>query len=207
MPFGLRRSSAWRHADGYARRPDPGGLPQVRHGAVSLPAHAIRPIAGRAPGPRADGSAPGDRISAASPVLHDAIVSGCMASDLWRIACGWLRPSRPGAVQSKIAYLLAYSPRMRTDGDAPWGATREWRRKPLKLLKTDSAVPTRPEIILGGLEAQPRWLAPRALPRRPSRLAHWSLGGARTRCFRLLPCVRERRGRALLLASVRGLCS
>jgi hypothetical protein len=55
---------------GSPRRPDPGGLPRVRHGAVSLPAHAIRLMAGRAPGPRADGSAPGDRTSAASPNHH-----------------------------------------------------------------------------------------------------------------------------------------
>src|ERR1700693_1833901 len=82
---------------------------------------------------------------------------------------------------------------------------RKWRRNRLKSLKTDSetasrrlaivkgpALTTLAGLILGGLEAQPRWLAPRALPRRPSRLAHWSLGGARTRCFRLLPCVRGR---------------
>jgi hypothetical protein len=95
MPFW--RSSAWRHADGYARRPDPGGLPQVRHGAVSLPAHAIRPMAGRAPGPRADGSAPGDRTSAVLPRSGTAQrVSGRIASDLCRVERLRLWSSRPG---------------------------------------------------------------------------------------------------------------
>src|ERR1700689_3040639 len=42
-------------------------------------------------------------------------------------------------------------------------------------------------VISEDLEAQPRWPARRALPRRPAPSAHWSRGGARTRCFRLLP--------------------
>jgi hypothetical protein len=69
MPFSPWRSSAWRHADGSPRatgprQPSPG---PAGRGAVSLPAHAIRPMAGRAPGPRADGSAPGDRGCSGPP--------------------------------------------------------------------------------------------------------------------------------------------
>ena len=52
--------------------------------------------------------------------------------------------------------------------------------------------PTRGELILGGLEARPRWPAPLTLPQHPSPSAHWSQGGARIRYFRLLPCARER---------------
>jgi hypothetical protein len=82
---------------------------------------------------------------------------------------------------------------------------RKRRRKPLKSLKTDSLTASRrlatvkgpPLAILAGpihgdREAQLRWPARRAPPGRPSPSARWSRGGAPTRCFRLLPCVRER---------------
>ena len=48
------------------------------------------------------------------------------------------------------------------------------------------------KVILGGPAARPRPPAPRGLPRRPLSSAHWSRGGARTRCFRSSPCVRAR---------------
>jgi hypothetical protein len=47
MPFSLWRSSAWRHADGSAPADrTPAAFPRARHGAVSLPAHAIQPHGG-----------------------------------------------------------------------------------------------------------------------------------------------------------------
>ena len=137
MPFGLWRSSAWRHADGSPagdrtpaafpgsgtarclfrhmpsdpwrverpgrvltaprRATGPRRLPRVRHDAMCLRAHGIRPVADR--------------------------VGGCARAGLDR-------------VQPKVVRLLACSPRMRTDGDASWGSpTRKSRRNPLKSLE------------------------------------------------------------------------
>ena len=87
----------------------------------------------------------------------------------------------------------------------PVGITRNGlanRRPPARPPPDHPRGPTR-----GGLEAQPRWPARQAPPRRPALSAHWSRGGAPTRCFRLLPCVPERRGPVLSPKSVRALCS
>jgi hypothetical protein len=76
----------------------------------------------------------------------------------------------------------------------------------------DLGQPVRARCAGGGIRprdpgALPRWPAPQGLPRRPLPSEHWSQGGARIRCFRLLPCARERRGRALSPKSVRALCN
>lgn len=73
-----------------------------------------------------------------------------------------------------------------------WPRRKSWSGPGAKSSLLAKVRPRPARVILAGQEAQPRWPAPRALPRRSSPSAHWSRGGARTRCFRLLPCVQER---------------
>jgi hypothetical protein len=81
----------------HPRRPDPDGIPGVRQrrGVSSGTCHPTH--GGRAPGPRADDSAPGDRTSAASPgPARRDVSSGTCDPRPMRVERLWLRPTRPG---------------------------------------------------------------------------------------------------------------